>query len=90
AVKLYGDDLDQLAQIGSQIEDAAGSIPGAADVKLEQISGLPLMTITPDLGALARYGVSIDEVQKTISVALGGEAVGQVFEGDRRFDIVVR
>ncbi|MDZ5774835.1 CusA/CzcA family heavy metal efflux RND transporter, partial [Stenotrophomonas maltophilia] len=56
AVKLYGDDLDQLAQIGSQIEDAAGSIPGAADVKLEQISGLPLMTITPDLGALARYG----------------------------------
>lgn len=90
AVKLYGDDLDQLAQIGSQIEDAAGSIPGAADVKLEQISGLPLMTITPDLGALARYGVSIDEVEKTISVALGGEAVGQVFEGDRRFDIVVR
>ncbi len=90
AVKLYGDDLDQLAQIGSQIEDAAGSIPGAADVKLEQISGLPLMTITPDLDALARYGVSIDEVQKTISVALGGEAVGQVFEGDRRFDIVVR
>lgn len=90
AVKLYGDGLDQLAQIGSQIEDAAGSIPGAADVKLEQISGLPLMTITPDLGALARYGVSIDEVQKTISVALGGEAVGQVFEGDRRFDIVVR
>ena len=90
AVKLYGDDLDQLAQIGSQIEDAAGAIPGAADVKLEQISGLPLMTITPDLDALARYGVSIDEVQKTISVALGGEAVGQVFEGDRRFDIVVR
>ncbi len=90
AVKLYGDDLDQLAQIGSQIEDAAGSIPGAADVKLEQISGLPLMTITPDLDALARYGVSIDEVQKTISVALGGEAVCQVFEGDRRFDIVVR
>lgn len=90
AVKLYGDDLDQLAQIGSQIEDAAGSIPGAADVKLEQISGLPLMTITPDLDALARYGVSIDEVQKTISVALGGEAVGQVFEVDRRFDIVVR
>lgn len=59
-------------------------------MKLEQISGLPLMTITPDLDALARYGVSIDEVQKTISVALGGEAVGQVFEGDRRFDIVVR
>lgn len=90
AIKLYGDDLDQLAQIGSQIEDVANRITGAADVKLEQVSGLPLMTITPDLDALARYGVAIDDVQKTVSVALGGESVGQVFEGDRRFDIVVR
>ncbi|WP_444811062.1 efflux RND transporter permease subunit [Stenotrophomonas sp. LC732] len=90
AVKLYGDDLEQLAAIGSQVEDVASGIQGAADVKLEQITGLPLMTITPDLDALARYGVAIDDVQKTISVALGGESVGQVFEGDRRFDIVVR
>lgn len=90
AVKLYGDDLEQLAQIGNQVESVASSIQGAADVKLEQITGLPLMTITPDLDALARYGVAIDDVQKTISVALGGQSVGQVFEGDRRFDIVVR
>ncbi len=90
AVKLYGEDLEQLAAIGSQVEDVASGIQGAADVKLEQITGLPLMTITPDLDALARYGVAIDDVQKTISVALGGESVGQVFEGDRRFDIVVR
>lgn len=90
AVKLYGDDLEQLAQIGNQIESVASSIQGAADVKLEQITGLPLMTITPDLDALARYGVAIDDVQKTISVALGGQSVGQLFEGDRRFDIVVR
>ncbi len=90
AVKLYGDDLEQLAAIGAQVEDVASGIQGAADVKLEQITGLPLMTITPDLDALARYDVAIDDVQKTISVALGGESVGQVFEGDRRFDIVVR
>ncbi|HDS1082899.1 CusA/CzcA family heavy metal efflux RND transporter [Stenotrophomonas maltophilia] len=90
AVKLYGDDLGQLATIGAQVEDVASGIKGAADVKLEQITGLPLMTITPDLDALARYGVAIDDVQKTISVALGGESAGQVFEGDRRFDIVVR
>ncbi|KRG60211.1 MULTISPECIES: efflux RND transporter permease subunit [Stenotrophomonas] len=90
AIKLYGDDLEQLAAIGSQIEKVASSIEGNADVKLEQVTGLPLMTITPDLDALARYGVSIDAVQKTISMALGGEAAGQVFEGDRRFDIVVR
>ena len=90
AIKLYGDDLDQLAAIGGQIEKVASSIEGNADVKLEQVTGLPLMTITPDLDALARYGVSIDAVQKTISMALGGETAGQVFEGDRRFDIVVR
>ncbi|MBH1826816.1 CusA/CzcA family heavy metal efflux RND transporter [Stenotrophomonas maltophilia] len=90
AIKLYGDDLDQLAAIGGQIEKVASSIKGNADVKLEQVTGLPLMTITPDLDALARYGVSIDSVQKTISMALGGETAGQVFEGDRRFDIVVR
>ncbi|MGS7873639.1 efflux RND transporter permease subunit, partial [Stenotrophomonas forensis] len=89
AIKLYGDDLDQLAAIGGQIEKVASSIEGNADVKLEQVTGLPLMTITPDLDALARYGVSIDAVQKTISMALGGETAGQVFEGDRRFDIVV-
>ncbi|WP_313171963.1 CusA/CzcA family heavy metal efflux RND transporter [Stenotrophomonas sp.] len=90
AIKLYGDDLDQLAAIGGQIEKVASSIEGNADVKLEQVTGLPLMTITPDLDALARYGVSIDAVQRTISMALGGETAGQVFEGDRRFDIVVR
>ena len=90
AIKLYGDDLDQLAEIGGRIETLAAGIEGAADVKLEQVTGLPLMTITPNLDALARYGLSIDDVQQTVSVALGGAIAGQVFEGDRRFDIVVR
>ena len=67
-----------------------GSINGAADVKLEQITGLPLMTITPDRAALARYGLSVADVQDTVSVALGGATAGQLFDGDRRFDIVVR
>jgi cobalt-zinc-cadmium resistance protein CzcA len=90
AIKLYGDDLEQLAAIGEQIESLAGGIEGAADVKLEQVTGLPLMTITPDRAALARYGLSIADVQQTVSIALGGATAGQVFEGDRRFDIVVR
>jgi len=90
AIKLYGDDLLQLEEIGRHIESLAAGIQGAADVKLEQVTGLPLMTITPNLDALARFGVSIDDVQQTVSVALGGETAGQVFEGDRRFDIVVR
>ncbi|MBN8735940.1 MAG: CusA/CzcA family heavy metal efflux RND transporter [Xanthomonadales bacterium] len=90
AVKLYGDDLERLAEVGSQIEKLAGTIAGAADVKLEQVTGLPLMTITPDRAALARYGLSVGALQDTVSVAMGGATVGQVFEGDRRFDIVVR
>ncbi|HEY9255993.1 MAG TPA: efflux RND transporter permease subunit, partial [Stenotrophomonas sp.] len=90
AIKLYGDDLEQLAAIGGQIEKVAAGIDGSADVALEQITGLPLMTITPDLDALARHGISIEDVQQTLSIALGGASAGQVFEGDRRFDIVVR
>ena len=90
AIKLYGDDLEQLAEVGSRIEKLASGIEGAADVKLEQVTGLPLMTITPDRVALARYGLSVSDVQDTVSIALGGATAGQLFEGDRRFDIVVR
>ena len=90
AIKLYGDDLEQLEQVGQQIENLANRIEGAADVKLEQVTGLPLMTITPDRSALARYGLAVGDVQDTVAIALGGAVAGQVFEGDRRFDIVVR
>ena len=90
AIKLYGDDLEELAEIGDRVETVVNGIEGAADAKLEQVTGLPLMTITPNLDALARYGLSIEDVQQTVSVALGGATAGQVFDGDRRFDIVVR
>ena len=90
AIKLYGDDLAQLEQTGEQIEKLASRIEGAADVKLEPVTGLPLMSITPDRSALARYGLAVGDVQDTVSIALGGAVAGQVFEGDRRFDIVVR
>ncbi|RZA37106.1 MAG: CusA/CzcA family heavy metal efflux RND transporter [Lysobacteraceae bacterium] len=90
AIKLYGDDLDTLMDVGRRIEDVAGSVPGAADVKLEQTTGLPLLTITPDRNALVRYGLNPGVVQDTVATAVGGEVSGQLFEGDRRFDIVVR
>ena len=90
AIKLYGDDLTQLAEVGEQVEAVAAGIRGAADVKLEQVTGLPLMTITPNRAALARYGLAVADIQDTVSIALGGASAGQVFEGDRRFDIVVR
>ena len=90
AIKVYGDDMETLAGLGDQIERVAQQVPGAADVKLEQVTGLPMLTITPDRDALARYGLGLDDVQETISVAMGGRTAGQLFEGDRRFDIVVR
>ena len=90
AVKVYGDDLDQLMAIGRAIERVAGQVPGAADAKLEQLTGLPVLTITPDRAALARFGLDVEDVQDTISIALGGAVGGQLFEGERRFDIVLR
>lgn len=90
AIKLHGDDLDTLAEVGERIEAVAKTVPGAADVKLEQATGLPLLTITPDRQALVRYGLNPGVVQDTVATAVGGEVASQLFEGDRRFDIVVR
>ena len=81
---------DVLQQIGKQIEREMKTIPGASDVKLEQTTGLPLMSITPNRDALARYGLSIAALQEVIEIALGGKAAGEVFEGDKRFEIIVR
>lgn len=89
AVLLYGDDLDTLMDVGRRIEKVAAGVPGAADVRLEQTSGLPLLTITPDRQKLAGYGLNPGQVQATVATAVGGEVAGQLFEGDRRFDIVV-
>lgn len=90
AVKVYGDDLEQLIALGEQVERVTKNVPGAADVKLEQATGLPVLSIRPRHAALARHGLAIADVQQTVAIALGGQAAGQVFEGDRRFDIVVR
>lgn len=90
AIKVFGDDLEELTAVGRQIESIAGSIPGNADVKLEQVTGLPLLVITPDRAALARYGLAVADIQETVAAAMGGATAGQLFEGDRRFDIVVR
>lgn len=90
AVKVYGDDLEILAALGEQIEDIIRRVPGAADVRTEQTTGLPVLTVIPDRQRLALYGLSVADVQDTLQIALGGRTAGLVFEGDRRFDIVVR
>jgi len=90
AVKIYGDDLDVLLETAEQVEAAASGVAGAEDLKIEQVTGLPMLSVIPDRDALARYGLSIEDVQGVVSTALGGSVAGQLFEGDRRFDIVVR
>ena len=90
AIKVYGDDLDLLLATGEEIEALVRGIPGAADVKVEQMTGLPVMELKPRREILYRYGLNVADVQQVIGTALGGSVAGQVFEGDRRFDLVVR
>ena len=90
AVQIYGDDLKQLADTANNIAAVLRKTPGAADVHVAQTEGFPTFDIAFDRAAIARYGLTVKEVADTISTALAGRAVGQIFEGDRRFDIVVR
>ena len=90
AVKLYGDDMAVLDRTAASIARVLGSVPGAAEVKVEQTGGLPLLTVQIEREQAARYGLNIADVQATIATAIGGRQAGTVFQGDRRFDIVVR
>ena len=90
AVKLFGDDLDVLKRKADEIAQVVGRVPGAADVQVDQISGTPQLLIGVDRQAIARYGINVADVQEVVQAAVGGELVGQVFEGTRRFDIQVR
>ncbi|AZR28630.1 CusA/CzcA family heavy metal efflux RND transporter [Xanthomonas vasicola pv. arecae] len=90
AIKVYGDDLDTLVKLGQRVQEIASAVPGAADVSLEQATGLPMLAVVPDRAALAGYGLNPGVVQDTVAAAVGGQEAGQLFEGDRRFDIVVR
>ena len=90
AVKVYGDEFDTLIELAERIETVLAEVPGAVDVRTEQVTGLAMLTITPWRDRLASYGLDVATLHDTLRVALGGETVGQVFEGDRRFDLVVR
>jgi heavy metal efflux system protein len=90
AVKVFGDDLDVLMSTGKEIGKILEMIPGAEDVGIEQITGLPLLTITMNRDAMARFGLNVSDVQEVIEIAIGGKRVGDVFEGDRRHSLLVR
>ena len=90
AVKVFGDDFDQLIELGDAIDTVIQQVPGASDVAVEQATGLPILTITPKREVMARYGLTIEELQNHLTTALGGTTAGQIYEGDQRVDIVVR
>lgn len=90
AVKIFGDDMDVMLEHGKKVETLLSKIPGARSAKVEQVTGLPLLIVKPDRPAISRMGLTLAEVQENISTAIGGSVAGTFFEGDRRFDIVVR
>ena len=90
AIKLYGDDLDKMSLAAARIGAALEAIPGAEGVRVEQVGGAPTLDVKFDRAAIARFGLSVDQVADTVAVAMGGRQAGDVFEGDRRFDITVR
>lgn len=89
-ISIYGEDLDELARIGEEVTAIAREVPGSADVRMQQQGGKPQIVVRPDRQALARHGISLDEVLGVVETGIGGARAGQVFEGIRRFDIFVR
>jgi cobalt-zinc-cadmium resistance protein CzcA len=90
AVKIFGDDMATLEEVGGSVESVLATVAGAADVKIEQTTGLPMLTVQLDRPALARLGLNVADVQEVVEIAIGGRAAGKIYDGDRRFDIVVR
>ncbi len=90
AVKLFGDDLAILKQKADEIASVLNEVPGSADVSTEQISGQPYLNIYFDRDAIARYGLNISDVQEVVEIAIGGKEASEIFEGQARYDVVVR
>ncbi|MBN8431604.1 CusA/CzcA family heavy metal efflux RND transporter [Microbulbifer salipaludis] len=89
-IKVFGDDLDQLVVSANEILNVLQGIEGAADARVEQVEGLPVMSVMPKRIQLARYGLDLQTLQDLVATAVGGENAGLIYEGDRRFQLVVR
>lgn len=90
AVKIFGDDMDVLNKTSEEISSMLQKIPGASEVKVEQTTGLPMLTVNIDRQKASRYGLNVADIQDAVATAIGGREAGTLFEGDRRFDILVR
>jgi len=89
-IKVIGDDLQQLLISANAIREVLEQVDGASDIQVEQVTGLPMLSVIPKRKALARYGLTVAELQDIVATAIGGESAGLIFEGDRRFNMVVR
>nr|ACY24728.1 CzcA cation efflux system protein [uncultured organism] len=89
-IKVIGDDLGQLQTSAAEILEVLEKIPGAADARMEQVTGLPVLTVTPKREQLAAYGLTVNALQDLVATAIAGESAGLIYEGDRRFELVVR
>ncbi|MCQ8895703.1 CusA/CzcA family heavy metal efflux RND transporter [Limnobacter humi] len=90
AVKIFGDDMDVLNKTAEEVSSRLQKIPGASEVKVEQTTGLPMLTVNIDRQKSSRYGLNVADIQDAVATAIGGREAGTLFEGDRRFDILVR
>ncbi|MCC4262723.1 CusA/CzcA family heavy metal efflux RND transporter [Pseudomonas aestusnigri] len=89
-IKVFGDDLDQLLTSANDVLEVVESMEGAADTRVEQVTGLPMLSVHPKRMALSRYGLTVDDLQDLVAAGVGGENAGLIYEGDRRFQLVVR
>ncbi len=89
-IKVFGDDLDQLLASANDVLEVVESMEGAADTRVEQVTGLPMLSVHPKRMALSRYGLTVDDLQDLVAAGVGGENAGLIYEGDRRFQLVVR
>lgn len=89
-IKVYGDDLDLLKQNAEAVLAVVQQIPGNADARLEQVDDMPMLTVEPKRMAMSRYGLNVDDLQDMVSTAVGGGMAGLIYDGDRRFSLVVR
>ena len=90
AIKIFGENLDILFKQGNDVAKIISNIEGTADIKVEQIVGMPQLVVKYKRARIAQYGLNIDDVNKILNTALAGGKAGVVYEGERKFDLVVR
>ncbi len=89
-IKVFGDDMDQLLASALEVQEVLETVEGAADIQVEQVTGLPMLSVHPKRMVLSRYGLNVEDLQALVATGIGGENVGLIYEGDRRFELVVR